>query len=110
MKIIADTPEKPAASVTITCHCKARHVVDVGSHRDPRGELVELARGWGGRSRDTLRAWVRSGRLKAYTVERSALVAWESDLRAAIEAAPAWQRPSLDAGDGVPRGLKKEAT
>ncbi len=80
----ADTkPDTP--TVELKCHCGARHIIDVGAHRDPRGALVDLARGWQGRSAVTLRRWARSGRLVAYEVERRGLVSYESDLHAAIE-------------------------
>jgi hypothetical protein len=55
---------------------------------DQRGTLVALRDGFGPLSGSTLAAWSRSGRLRAFTAERGRLVAWEADIRAAVEAEP----------------------
>lgn len=60
----------------------------MGEHDD---ELLELAAGAYGRTGATLTRWAREGRLRAFEVERNLLVAWRSDVRAAIEARPALQ-------------------
>lgn len=52
---------------------------------DPRGELVALNQGWGPVPPATLKRWARTGRLRAYALERGKLVAWERDIRAAVE-------------------------
>ncbi len=44
---------------------------------------------------DTLRAWAKSGRLRAFRAERNRLVFWESDLKVAIEAQPFKPMPKV---------------
>jgi len=80
--------ERQQASVQ--CPCGRQHTLDVtpeGEH-DPRGPLVILATGWGGLPGGTLTRWARRGRLRAFRAERGKLVAWERDVRDAVEVEP----------------------
>ncbi|MEZ4444552.1 MAG: hypothetical protein R3B72_36090 [Polyangiaceae bacterium] len=56
-----------------------------GGAGDPRGELVALNQGWGVVPPSTLKRWAREGRLPAFALERGKLVAWERDVRRAVE-------------------------
>ncbi|MEQ9319727.1 MAG: hypothetical protein RIF41_11255 [Polyangiaceae bacterium] len=55
---------------------------------DARGELVQLSEGFGPVKGSTLMAWARSGRLRAFRADRGRFVAWERDVREAVEADP----------------------
>ena len=48
----------------------------------------------------TFRRWIREGRLKAFQAERGRYVAWESDVRRAIEAEP--YEPNQTAAGAAP--------
>lgn len=73
--------------MALRCACGRSHLVDV-SPDDPRGDLVALRDGWQGIAGATLLRWAREGRLRAFTLDRGKLVAWEHDLRCAVEASP----------------------
>lgn len=76
-------------TVNISCACGRCHVIDATDPSgDERGELVVLAEGWGPIRPNTLRTWAKTGRLRAFTVERGKLVAWSRDIRDAVEAEP----------------------
>ena len=47
--------------------------------------LVPLAEGFGPLSGSTLMRWARLGRLVAFRADRGRLLAWERDVRAAVE-------------------------
>ena len=63
----------------------ARVVAGGRDDGDPRGELVALNQGWGVVPASTLKRWAREGRLAAFALERGKLVAWEQDVRRAVE-------------------------
>ena len=74
-------------AVELRCACGRRFLVDsvTTPDADP-GRLVVLADGWGPLAGGTLQRWAKTGRLRAFRAERSKLVAWESDIRRAVEA------------------------
>jgi hypothetical protein len=79
----------PDARVTLRCACGREHTLDVAPDPgDERDALVVLRDGWGPLTGSTLAAWARSGRLCAWRAERGRLLAWERDLRAAVEREP----------------------
>lgn len=59
-------------------------------------QLIELSNGAYGLSGWTLKRWAADGRLSAFRAERGKLVAWDRDVRAAIEAEP-YVPPSKEA-------------
>ena len=82
----------PAALVAALAGARASvaalEAVVAAMDAQPADELVGLRDGALGLSGDTLVRWARSGRLRAFEAERGRIVAWQSDIRAAIEAAP----------------------
>lgn len=55
---------------------------------DQRGALVVLRNGWPPIPPATLMRWAKTGRLRAFEAERGKVVAWEADIRTAVEANP----------------------
>jgi hypothetical protein len=81
--------------VRVTCACGREHALDCSPPAgDPRGELVALAGGYPPNAPPerktiagaTLLRWARDGRLVAHRLERGKLVAWDRDVRDAVEA------------------------
>lgn len=93
------------SKVEIGCVCGRRHIVDASPlvEGDQRGELVVLADGWGPIGGATLQRWARGGRLQAYRAERGKWVAWERDIRNAVEVED-------DTGDEAPSTTPSPAT
>ncbi len=73
--------------------------------RDPRGKLIPLSEGWGCVKPSTLARWSRTGRLKAFRLERRKLAAWESSIREAVEAAPIEPKTEASNGDALAEAL-----
>ena len=74
---------------TIQCPCGAEHTVDFSAvPTDPRGRVHKLNRPALGVTASTLQRWAKSGRLRAFRGPRRVMLAWELDIRAAVEAEP----------------------
>lgn len=93
--------------IRLTCLCGRSHVIDARSLASGRRKLISLSDGWQCVSGATLRAWAKSGRLKAFRVERGRLVAWERDLVSAVQAEPARSERWEQRGGGLDAAARR---